>query len=49
LGKYLHIEEGLGCVNKFYETAFSKNHKPFLYDAALNYIAAIWASKMSFE
>lgn len=49
LSKFLHIEEGLGCINKFYEIAFLKNQKPFLYDAALNYIAAIWASKMSFE
>ena len=49
MGKFLNIEEGLGCINKFYETALSNDNKPFLYDAALNYLAAYWASKMSFE
>jgi hypothetical protein len=49
MGKFLDIEEGLGCINKMIENCHSKQEKPFLYDAALNYLAGIYASSMSFE
>jgi hypothetical protein len=48
LGDYLTIEEGLGTINKYIETAMGNGEPPYLYDAALNYIAAIIASHKSF-
>ena len=48
LGNFLEIEEGLGSLNTLYERACKGLEVPFLYDAALNYLSACWAEKMSF-
>lgn len=45
----MHIEEGLGCIHTLFERAKWGNEKPFLLEAALNYISAVWAHKMSFQ
>ena len=49
LDHFLEIEEGLGSLNTLYERASKDKEIPFLYDAALNYISACWAEKMSFK
>ena len=46
---FLHIEEGLGSLNTLYERAKHKYEIPFLFKAALNYLSAYLASKLSFS
>lgn len=49
IGSYLHIEEGLGSIHQSFEQTYRHNSKPFLYQAALNYVSAYLASKMGFR
>ena len=48
LGKYIMTEEGLAAINMLYEQAILPPHKPFLFQAALNYLSAYLASRMGF-
>lgn len=49
LGKFLSIEEGLAAINMLFEQANRPPHKPFLFQAALNYFSAYLASYMGFQ
>lgn len=49
MGKYLVTEEGLAAINMLFEQAVRPPHKPFLFQAALNYFSAYLASFMSFS
>lgn len=48
LKKYLATEEGLAAINMLYEHAVCVPFKPFLFQAALNYLSAYLASQMGF-
>ena len=48
LKKYLVTEEGLAAINMLYEHALTAPRKPYLFQAALNYVSSFWASYMGF-
>lgn len=48
LKKYISTEEGLATINMLYDQALLAPRKPFLFQAALNYVSSFWASEMGF-
>lgn len=48
LKKYITTEEGLATIHMLYEQALLTPRKPFLFQAALNYVSSFWASEMGF-
>ena len=49
LGNYLRVEEGLASLNMLFEQANKPPHRPFLFQAALNYFSSYLASFMGFQ